>query len=51
MVLYDAFGTLAECVGDALGKPELLNKFMPVLINRWQEIPDDDYGLLPLLEV
>ena len=50
LILYDAFGTLAEFVGDALNTPQNISKFMPPLLLKWQSLADDDYDLFPLLE-
>lgn len=51
LILYDAIGTLAESVGDALGQtPELVGTIMPPLVAKWHTIVDDDRDLLPLLE-
>ena len=50
MVLYDAFSTLAESVGEELNQPGLVQMFMPRLFEKWRVITDDDYGLFPLLE-
>lgn len=49
-VLYDCVQTLAEHVGPVLARPELCNKLMPTLINRWQTIPDQSREMFPLLE-
>ena len=51
LILYDAVGTLAESVGEALNQPTLIDILMPPLIARWNELPDEDAGLFPLLEV
>jgi len=50
LILYDAIGTMAESVGPALGKPELLTVLMPPLISKWNELSNSDVDLLPLLE-
>ncbi|KAF0695448.1 Aste57867_13736 [Aphanomyces stellatus] len=50
LILYDAIGTLADSVGDALNHPELIAVFMPPLIAKWNAIPDDNAELFPLLE-
>ncbi|KAK4163538.1 importin subunit beta-2 [Cladorrhinum sp. PSN259] len=49
-VLYDCVQTLAEHIGPVLARPELCNKLMPTLINRWQSIPDQSREMFPLLE-
>lgn len=51
LILYDAIGTLADSVGDALARPEYMEILMPPLIEKWQSLSDDDMGLVPLLEV
>lgn len=51
LILYDAIGTLADSVGQALGsRPEYVDILMPPLIAKWSELPDDDGQLIPLLE-
>lgn len=50
MVLYDAVSTLAETTGEGLNKPQYLELLLPPLIQKWNEIPDNDRQLLPLLE-
>ncbi|OXM78877.1 importin beta-2 subunit [Cryptococcus neoformans Bt63] len=50
LILYDAIGTLADSVGDALGQPGYLEILMPPLIDRWQRLGDNDPDLVPLLE-
>ncbi|KAH9809912.1 armadillo-type protein [Melampsora americana] len=50
LILYDALGTLADSVGNALATPELLQILMPPLIERWEKLSDDDQDLIPLLE-
>lgn len=51
LILYDAIGTLAESVGQALNQPTLIQILMPPIIERWNALPDDDVGLFPMLEV
>lgn len=51
LILYDALGTLADSVGTALGNERYLNILMPPLIERWQQLGDNDGDLVPLLEV
>jgi len=51
LILYDAVGTLADSVQEALNQPELIEVLMPPLVNRWNQISDDDNGIFPLLEV
>lgn len=49
-IMYDALGTLAEAVGQALAEPMFLHIIMPPLIAKWQSVADTDQELLPLLE-
>ena len=50
LILYDAIGTLAESVGDALKHPDCIAILMPPLMQRWNDIPDDDRAIFPLFE-
>ncbi len=50
LILYDAIGTLAETVGSQLNQPHLVAILLPPLVQRWNELPDDDTRLFPLLE-
>ncbi|WVN86972.1 uncharacterized protein L203_102147 [Cryptococcus depauperatus CBS 7841] len=50
LILYDAIGTLADHVGNAMGQPAYLEILMPPLIDRWQKLSDNDPDLVPLLE-
>ncbi|KAI9283036.1 armadillo-type protein [Umbelopsis sp. AD052] len=50
LILYDALGTLAENVGPALAEPAYIELLMPPLIQKWQEVTDNDTDLFPLLE-
>ncbi|OAE34574.1 hypothetical protein AXG93_1487s1200 [Marchantia polymorpha subsp. ruderalis] len=49
-ILYDAIGTLADAVGSELNEVKYLEILMPPLINKWQQLPDSDKDLFPLLE-
>ena len=49
-ILYDALSTLADGVGPAMGQPELLQLFMPPLVQKWQQFQDMDRELMPLME-
>lgn len=49
-VVYDALGTLADSVGEALNQQELISILMPPLIAKWNALPDDNRELFPLLE-
>ncbi|KAK3816263.1 MAG: armadillo-type protein [Benniella sp.] len=50
LILYDAIGTLADSVGNALNKKEYIDLLMPCLIEKWQRLQDDDRDLFPLFE-
>lgn len=50
LILYDAVGTLADSVGSHLNKPEYIQKLMPPLIQKWNDLRDEDKNLFPLLE-
>ncbi|KAM0870061.1 hypothetical protein ACQ4PT_040269 [Festuca glaucescens] len=49
-ILYDALGTLADAVGAELNQAKYLDIFMPPLIAKWQQLPNSDKDLFPLLE-
>ncbi|EGF82289.1 hypothetical protein BATDEDRAFT_86089 [Batrachochytrium dendrobatidis JAM81] len=50
LILYDALGTLADAVGPGLDNPQVVDLFMPRLIEKWEMLPDDDSGIFPLFE-
>ncbi|KAI9020791.1 armadillo-type protein [Phycomyces nitens] len=50
LVLYDALGTLAESVGEALNQPMCVSVMMPPLIEKWNGLTDQSTDLFPLLE-
>ncbi|KAG0304471.1 hypothetical protein BGZ98_005487 [Dissophora globulifera] len=50
LILYDAIGTLADSVGSALNEKQYIDLLMPCLIDKWQNLPDDDRDLFPLFE-
>ena len=50
LILYDAIGTLAESVGDMLNQPQCVSLLMPPLMQRWQQLSDDDRAIFPLFE-
>ncbi|KAK1885679.1 Transportin-2 [Dissostichus eleginoides] len=50
LILYDAIGTLADSVGHHLNQDEYIQKLMPPLIAKWNELKDEDKDLFPLLE-
>ncbi|KAJ6110994.1 hypothetical protein N7486_003229 [Penicillium sp. IBT 16267x] len=49
-ILYDCVQTLAECVGNELAKPHLVEILMPALIERYNIIHDQSREVFPLLE-
>lgn len=49
-ILYDCVQTLAEHVGPALARPELVSLLMPALIQRWNKVSDQSREMFPLLE-
>ncbi|GMP37440.1 hypothetical protein CsSME_00009121 [Camellia sinensis var. sinensis] len=49
-IVYDAIGTLADAVGGELNQPTYLDIMMPPLIAKWQQLPNSDKDLFPLLE-
>jgi len=51
LILYDAVGTLADAVGGSLQNPTFVEILMPPLLSRWEKSRDEDYDLVPLLEV
>jgi len=50
LILYDAIATLADSVGAVLNNPTYISILMPPLIQKWNEIPNNDHNLCPLLE-
>ncbi|KAI7877683.1 ARM repeat-containing protein [Lichtheimia hyalospora FSU 10163] len=50
LLLYDTVGTLADVVGPAINQEQFINIIMPPLIQKWQQIQDDNTDLFPLLE-
>ncbi|EPB70542.1 hypothetical protein ANCCEY_10366 [Ancylostoma ceylanicum] len=50
LILYDAVGTLANSVGNALSQPAYVQVLMPPLMEKWQRLGNDDKELFPLLE-
>ena len=51
LILYDAILTLADSVGQALNQPEFIELLVPPLLAKWEQIGDEDRGLVSLLEV
>lgn len=49
-ILYDAIGTLADCVGSELQDPRHVSVLLPPLTAKWQQISDFDRDIFPLLE-
>ncbi|KAF1831682.1 ARM repeat-containing protein [Decorospora gaudefroyi] len=49
-ILYDCVQTLAEHVGPALSKDELVDMLMPALLERWNKVSDQSREMFPLLE-
>ncbi|RKP25434.1 importin beta-2, partial [Syncephalis pseudoplumigaleata] len=50
LTLLDAIGTLADSVGSELNRPEFVEGLMPLILKKWQQLPDDDRDLFALLE-
>eukprot|EP01134_Creolimax_fragrantissima_P004304 CFRG4304T1 len=50
LILYDAIGTLADCVTSCLNQPKYIEVIMPPFIVKWNQLPDDSRDLFPLLE-
>ncbi|ORX58745.1 ARM repeat-containing protein [Hesseltinella vesiculosa] len=48
-VLFDTLATLAEATQSALQEPEYMEMVMAPLIDRWNELADDDTNWFPLL--
>lgn len=49
-ILYDCVQTLAEHVGPALNRPDLVGTLMPALLQRWNKVSDQSREMFPLLE-
>lgn len=50
LILYDAIGTLADSVSMALDNEEYVTMLMQPLIEKWQNLKDDDDDIIPLFE-
>ncbi|KZO90594.1 ARM repeat-containing protein [Calocera viscosa TUFC12733] len=50
LILYDAIGTLADSVGEALNRPACIEVLLPALEQKWSALQDDDDDLIPLME-
>ncbi|KAI4213819.1 MAG: hypothetical protein LQ351_003513 [Letrouitia transgressa] len=49
-ILYDCVQTLAEHVGPALARQDLIDALMPAIIQRWSKVSDGSQEMFPLLE-
>ncbi|KAF2849216.1 ARM repeat-containing protein, partial [Plenodomus tracheiphilus IPT5] len=49
-ILYDCVQTLAEHVGPALARDDLVSMLMPALLQRWNKVSDQSREMFPLLE-
>lgn len=49
-ILYDCVQTLAEHVGPALARDDLVGLLMPALLQRWNKVSDQSREMFPLLE-
>ncbi|TIB71126.1 hypothetical protein E3Q24_02480 [Wallemia mellicola] len=50
LILYDAIGTLADAVNNSLDNEEYVTLLMQPLIDKWQNLADDDEDIIPLFE-
>ncbi|KFD52198.1 hypothetical protein M514_06911 [Trichuris suis] len=50
LILYDAIGTLADSVGSYMNNPEYISSLMPMLIEKWNALKDNDREVFSLLE-
>ena len=50
LILYDAILTLADSVGSSLNSPEYVELLVPPLLRKWEQLGDEDRGLVSLLE-
>ncbi|KAJ3131569.1 Transportin-1, partial [Physocladia obscura] len=50
LILYDAVGTLADSVGNALNNPAYIPLLLAPLVEKWKTINDEDREIFPLLE-
>ncbi|KAJ3339678.1 hypothetical protein HDU93_007904 [Gonapodya sp. JEL0774] len=50
LILYDAVGTLADSVGNALNNPQYIPLLMNPLVEKWQSLKDQSRDMFPLLE-
>jgi hypothetical protein len=49
-ILYDAIGTLAWAVGWEMDKPQYVEALMVPIMQRFENIPDNDLTIVPLFE-
>eukprot|EP00842_Homolaphlyctis_polyrhiza_P004959 jgi/Hompol1/5464/HPOL_004458-RA len=50
LILYDALGTLADTVGNALNNPQLVEIIVPRLMEKWDSLDDNNPDIFPLFE-
>ncbi|KXS22101.1 ARM repeat-containing protein [Gonapodya prolifera JEL478] len=50
LILYDAVGTLADSVGNALNNQQYVSLLMNPLVDKWQNLKDQSRDMFPLLE-
>lgn len=50
LILFDAIGTLADSVGEALNDPKYIEILMPPLLQKYSALTNDDPMVFPLLE-
>lgn len=51
VILYDAVQTFVDKVGDIISsKQEYITLLLPPLLEKWEQLPDEDKDLWPLLE-
>ncbi|KAJ2449610.1 hypothetical protein EV183_004790 [Coemansia sp. RSA 2336] len=50
LILYDAVGTLAEAVGPELNQPQYVQRLMPTILERWENLQTYDQHMFPLFE-
>ncbi len=50
-MLYDTLGTLADSVKGYLNNPKYIAIMMPPLLEKYENLTEDDQTVFPLLEV
>uniref|UniRef100_A0A5S6Q7W0 Transportin-1 n=1 Tax=Trichuris muris TaxID=70415 RepID=A0A5S6Q7W0_TRIMR len=50
LILYDAIGTLADSVGNYMNNPDYISALMPMLIEKWNALKENDREVFSLLE-